>query len=45
MPKEKIAISIDPALLKWIDSQVQIHKFANRSHAIEYAIAQVRKGQ
>ena len=43
VPKDKIAISIDPSLLKWIDGQVQARRFASRSHAFEYAINELKK--
>lgn len=43
MPKAKIPISIDPDLLKWIESQVKKKRFASRSHAIEYAVNELKK--
>ncbi|MBS3136452.1 hypothetical protein J4401_05840 [Candidatus Woesearchaeota archaeon] len=36
--KERITITIEKELLKWIDSKVGEKIFANRSHAIEYLI-------
>ncbi len=38
--KDRITITIDKELLKWIDSQISQKKFANRSHGLEYLIAQ-----
>ncbi len=43
MSKAKIAISIDPLLLKWVDSQLQTRRFASRSHAIEFAVSELKK--
>jgi len=43
MRKEKITISVDPGLLKWVDSQVQTKRFASRSHAIGLALSELRK--
>ncbi|MGQ0606318.1 MAG: ribbon-helix-helix domain-containing protein [Candidatus Nitrosotenuis sp.] len=36
--KEKFSVSIDENLLKWLDSQIKKRRFANRSHAFEYAV-------
>jgi Arc/MetJ-type ribon-helix-helix transcriptional regulator len=36
--KPRIAITIDPELLGWIDGKIKSKKFANRSHAIEYCV-------
>jgi len=41
LPKEKISITVDEKLIKWIDSQIKKKKFASRSHAFEYAIAEL----
>ena len=37
--KERITITADKALLKWIDERIAKKIFANRSHALEYLIA------
>ena len=37
--KERITISIDRELLKWLDSKVAKRIFANRSHGFEFLIA------
>jgi Arc/MetJ-type ribon-helix-helix transcriptional regulator len=42
--KIKTSIALDEDLIKWIDSQIKIKRFANRTHAIEYAIEQLRRG-
>lgn len=39
MPKTKVAVSIDAELLKQLDRLVQNRQFANRSAAIEIALA------
>ncbi len=36
MSKERITITIDKKLLKWLDTQVKTKKFANRSHVLEF---------
>jgi len=41
MPKIRVYVTIREDLVKWIDEQVQKLRFANRSHAIEYAIAKL----
>lgn len=41
--KKTISISIDEDLLKWIDEQIEVKRFAHRSHAFEYAIEQLRR--
>ena len=34
--KERITITIDKSLLKWIDGQIEKKVFANRSHGLEF---------
>lgn len=36
--KEKVSMAVSDNLLKWIDSQIKKRRFANRSHAFEYAV-------
>lgn len=36
--KERITITIDGELLKWIDSKIDAKIFATRSHALEFFI-------
>ena len=43
--KIKTSIGLDEDLIKWIDSEVKTKRFANRTHAIEYALEQLRKGK
>lgn len=40
--KKTVSISIDEDSLKWIDEQIEIKRFAHRSHAFEYAIEQLK---
>jgi Arc/MetJ-type ribon-helix-helix transcriptional regulator len=41
--KIKTSINLDEDLIKWIDTQIKTKRFANRTHAIEYALEQIRK--
>jgi Arc/MetJ-type ribon-helix-helix transcriptional regulator len=36
--KVKTSMNIDSDLIAWIDKMVKTKRFANRTHAIEYAI-------
>lgn len=36
--KERITVTIDKELLKWIDAKVKDKTFANRSHGLEFLI-------
>lgn len=40
--KLKTSISLDEELLKWIDQQIKTKRFANRTHAIEYALQKLK---
>jgi len=41
MPKQKVTVTVEKRLLEWIDKQIETFKFRNRSHAFEYALAQL----
>ena len=41
--KERITITIDKELLKWLDRKIEERSFANRSHGFEYLIAKALK--
>ena len=41
--KIKTSVAMDEDLLKWIDRQIQTRRFASRSHAIEFAVEQLKK--
>jgi Arc/MetJ-type ribon-helix-helix transcriptional regulator len=43
--KVKTSVTVDDELLKWIDKEIQSKRFASRTHAIEYAIEQLKKGK
>jgi len=36
--KERITVTVDEKLLKWIDERIKDRTFANRSHGFEYLI-------
>ena len=41
--KERITVTIDKKLLKWVDENIDKRVFANRSHAFEYLIARAQE--
>ena len=41
MPKIRVYATIREDFVKWIDQQVEKLRFANRSHAMEYAISRL----
>jgi len=41
--KESISVTIDSELLEWVDEQIEEHRFASRSHAVEYCLNSVRE--
>jgi Arc/MetJ-type ribon-helix-helix transcriptional regulator len=43
MSKLKTSVAIEKELLDWIDKQVKIKRFANRTHAIEYALQKLKE--
>jgi len=43
--KERITITVDSSLLKWIDKNIENKIFANRSHAVEFLIKQKILGE
>lgn len=36
--KERITVTLDKELLAWIDENIALKVFANRSHAVEFLI-------
>jgi Arc/MetJ-type ribon-helix-helix transcriptional regulator len=45
MTKKRIAVTVSEDLLKWVDRKVKDTTFANRSHAIEHALTQLRQSE
>ena len=43
MVKVKLTVSIQPELIRWIDEQVKKGYFADRSHAVQYALLKVKE--
>ena len=43
MVKVKLTVSIIPELIRWIDEQVEKGYFADRSHAVQYAIIKIKE--
>ena len=41
--KKKISVAIDEDLLEWIQSGIQKKRFASTSHAVNYALNEMRK--
>jgi metal-responsive CopG/Arc/MetJ family transcriptional regulator len=45
MPKTKVAVTVDAALLERVDELVHQRRFANRSQAVERALAETLERQ
>jgi len=43
MSKLKTSIALDNKLLVWVDEMIEIKRFANRTHAIEYALQRLKE--
>jgi len=43
MAKAKTSIALDEELLAWIDLNIYNKRFASRSHAVEYAVHQLKE--
>jgi Arc/MetJ-type ribon-helix-helix transcriptional regulator len=41
--KVKTSVALDSDLLKWVDQKVEKKRFANRTHAIEYALQRLKE--
>jgi Arc/MetJ-type ribon-helix-helix transcriptional regulator len=41
--KQRLQITVRKDLVKWIDQKIETLEFANRSHAIEYALLQLKQ--
>ena len=40
---QKASVSLDEDLLEWINKKIKEKRFASVTHAVEYAIEQIRK--
>jgi Arc/MetJ-type ribon-helix-helix transcriptional regulator len=43
MAKKKTSVTLNEETLQWIEEKITEKKFASVSHAVEYAIEQLRK--
>jgi len=41
--KKSISVTIEKALVEWIDTQVKTQKYRNRSHLVELALVKFRE--
>jgi Arc/MetJ-type ribon-helix-helix transcriptional regulator len=41
--KIKTSIALEPVLLEWVDEIVKTKRFANRTHAVEYALKKLQE--
>ena len=39
----KLSVTIDSELVRWVDEKVRERVFRNRSHALEYALSELKK--
>lgn len=43
MAKIKLTVTVLPELIEWVDEQVKKGRFADRSHAVQYALMKVKE--
>lgn len=43
MAKLKLTVTITPETIRWIDEQVKKGRFADRSHAVQFALLKVKE--
>jgi Arc/MetJ-type ribon-helix-helix transcriptional regulator len=43
LTKKKTSVSLNNGLLEWIHEKIKEKRFASVSHAVEYALEQLRK--
>ena len=36
-------VTLDPEILKWVEKQIEFKRFASLSHAIDYALQELKK--
>jgi len=42
MAKKKVSVSLDEDVLKWTDEEVEKKRFASLSHAVNFALNELR---
>jgi Arc/MetJ-type ribon-helix-helix transcriptional regulator len=45
LKKLKTSVAIDRDLIAWVDKMIAKKKYASRTHAIEYALQQLRENE
>lgn len=45
MTKKRLQVTVREDIVKWVDQQIEKLKFANRSHAIEFALLQLMEDE
>lgn len=43
MAKQRLQVTVRDDLVKWMDERIETARFASRSHAIEYALIQLKE--
>lgn len=43
MAKKRLQVTVREDIVDWVDAQVEKVRFASRSHAIEYALLQLKE--
>ena len=43
--KQSVSITVEKALLEWIDKQVSSQKYRNRSHLVELALLSFKEAE
>ncbi|WNZ28661.1 MAG: hypothetical protein IAX21_08370 [Candidatus Bathyarchaeota archaeon] len=43
MVKRRLSVTVSPAILQWIDEEVEKKHFADRSHAVQYSLMKVKE--
>jgi len=45
MSKQRLQVTVRDDLVKWIDQEIEKARFGSRSHAIEYALTQLKESK
>jgi Arc/MetJ-type ribon-helix-helix transcriptional regulator len=43
MVKVRLAVTVQPELVKWIDNEIKQGHFADRSHAVQFSVFKVKE--